>query len=699
MPEYNPQDIEFLALLQRVVEENVADENFGVSELANAINMSRSNLLRRLKKSTGKSVSVFIRQVRLKKAMEMLKNSSQNISEISYAVGFSSTSYFIKCFREEYGFPPGEANKRIQLDSILEEVLPVKGQKRSKNALILAMSLLTVLLVVIGYYVIRSTNEPRSIQIEKSIAVLPFKNDSNDSSNIYLINGLMESTLNNLQKINDLRVVSRTSTEKFRNSIKTIPEIAKELNVSYFVEGSGQKIGDKILLNVQLIEAATDKQLWAKKYSREVTSLFELQEEIAKSIANEVQAIITPLEKVLIEKAPTDNLEAYDYFLKAYDLFEKRTNEDHIKAIPLFEKAIALDEEFALAHAVMAINYYYLDIFKQKKEYLNEINIHSDKALLYDSKLAQSLMSKALYYLHNEEYSLAAPYLEKALEYNPNSAAVINLLSSFYSTYSPNTEKYLEYALKGVQLNVAAYDSMTASYIYLNLSNALIQTGFVDEALKYVDVSLSYFESNPFSNYVKAYMLYAKNHDWAETRKHLFVEWKKDTSRLDILQDLAKSYYFNRDFDSANYYYERFIKMREVAQLDIYRHEHATIALVFEEVGKLEESKRYFADYLDFFSTDQSIYKNLALSVYYAHLNDFKKSIEYLELFSKEDNYMYWVVLFPNDPLVDKIQDSPEHIRLMKKIEDKFWENHRRLRKTLEDKDLLESSSLDIRRG
>src|SRR5690606_34887147 len=137
---------------------------------------------------------------------------------------------------------------------------------------------------------------------EKSIAVLPFKNDSNDSSNVYLVNGLMESTLNNLQQINGLRVVSRTSVEKYRNGTKSIPEMAEELNVSYFVEGSGQKIGDRILLNIQLIEASTDRHLWTKQYRREMRDVFGLQQEIARDIAGKIEVRITPEEAERIGK-------------------------------------------------------------------------------------------------------------------------------------------------------------------------------------------------------------------------------------------------------------------------------------------------------------------------------------------------------------------------------------------------------------
>jgi TolB-like protein/AraC-like DNA-binding protein/Tfp pilus assembly protein PilF len=687
MPDFNQHENDFLSQLTQVVEENLSDENFGVSELAEAINMSRSNLLRKLKKSTGLSVSLFIRQVRLKRAMALLQHSSQNVSEVSFAVGFSSTSYFIKCFREEYGFPPGEASKRK-----LEEPLVVQVEDRpvnEKSRIPWVLAAVTALVLVIAYFVAKPSSQPSLVPLEKSIAVLPFKNDSGDSSNVYLINGLLESTLNNLQKIQDLRVISRTSSEKYRNTSKSIPEIGKELNVSYFVEGSGQKIGNEILLNIQLIEAGTDKHLWAKQYSRQVTSIFELQEEIAISIAAEIQAIITPEEQNLIQKKPTNNLEAYDYFLKGQNQFSNYTDAGFNEAIIFFKKALKLDPEFARAHAGIAISYHFLGMFKEEKQYLSEINEHADKALLFDPKSDEALMSKAIYYMHNKEFVKAVPYLEKALEYNPNSAQVINMLSDFYANYVPNTGKYLEYALKGFQLNIAAYDSSTASYLYLNLSNALIQSGFADEALKYVDVSLDYNPENPFSKYVKAYMLYAKNHDWDETRRLVLTEWKKDTTRLDILQDVAKAYYYIRDYDSAYYYYNKFIDQREAAHLDIYRHQHATIALVFEKMGFKEEADKYFADYLDFAEHDQSIYKDLNLSVYYAHLGDFEKSLKYVESFSEEDNYMYWVVLFPNDPLTDEIKDLPEYKRLLKKIETKFWKSHERIKATLVQKGLI----------
>ena len=269
---------DFLGSLHSVIAANLQNDQFGVTELADLMNMSRSNLLRKVKKETNLSVNQLIREARLNKAMELLRATDLNISEIGDRVGFSSTSYFIKCFREHYGYPPGEAFKKAEnsfhdqelVTNPVDESSPAFAPtKRStfKNRW-LVWSILPVCLIVVLIVYLHNDSAGQGEHSEKSIAVLPFKNESIDSTNVYLINGLMEATLNNLQKLRNLRVVSRTSSEKYRNTQKSIPEMAKELNVSYFVEGSGQKIGDNIVLNIQLIDAITDRHLWSKQYRR-----------------------------------------------------------------------------------------------------------------------------------------------------------------------------------------------------------------------------------------------------------------------------------------------------------------------------------------------------------------------------------------------------------------------------------------------
>ena len=674
---------DFISQVEALLLENVSNEHFGVSELAEAMNMSRSSLLRKVKKHTKLSASQFIRQFRLKKGMEMLRNSSLTVSEVSYQVGFGSTSYFIKCFREYYGYPPGEVGKR----EVEEERVEANFSKQKRWILIGVASLV---LLTVSFFLVKKNPSSAKIEREKSIAVLPFKNESSDSTNVYFINGLMESTLNNLQKIEDLRVISRTSVEKYRSTDKAIPEIAEELRVNYFVEGSGQKVGDQILLNVQLIEASSDKHLWAEQYSRKVGDIFSLQNEVATKITAAIEAIVTPAELEQIRKKPTENLQAYDYYLRALDPFHSRTKEGLDKAIPLFEKAIDHDPEFALAYANIAMSYFFLDVYQTEKQYTEQINKYADKALLYDSRSAESLIAKALYYMYTKGYRLALPHLEKALEYNPNSSAVVQLLSDFYARITPNTSKYLEYALKGIQLDIAANDSIQKSYIYLHLSNALIQTGFVDEAINYVNMSLDYNPQNEYSSYVKAFILYAKNRNIEQTQSLLLKEWSKDTTRLDILQEVAKVFYYQEDYDSAFYYYEKFVDARDRNGLDIYSHEDIKIGVVYEKMGLNDRAKEFFSSYDEYCKQDKSIYQSASMATKYAREGKNDLAIEQLNVFAEQDNYQYWIVLFlEKDPLMEPLKSHPEFDEVIQKIEDHFWENHQTLQASLENKGLI----------
>ncbi len=694
MSDSSPVENDFLSQLTAVVEKNISSEQFGVTELAAEMNMSRSNLLRKVKKLTNLSVSQVISQVRLKRGMELLRKSSLNVSEVSHQVGFSSTSYFIKCFREYYGYPPGEVGKRdAAKDATETEFIPANipttnGFNRKRNFLIRGSIGLIIVLVTASLIYYNTFLFTKSSPIEKSIAVLPFINDSNDSTNVYLINGLMESTLNNLQQIKELKVISRTSAEKYRNTSKSIPEIAKELNVNYIVEGSGQKIGNQILLNIQLIEAATDRHLWGNQYRKDSKDIFELQQEVAKSIAQEIEAIITPDEQKRIEKKPTNDLVAYDLFLKGRNHFIVGDNEKLEKAVSYFNQAIKRDPQFALAYANAAMAFYYIDIFQQEKKYADDIALYADKALLYDPKLAESLIAKALVSMHKKEFQSAIPYLEKALEYNPNSMFAISSLADFYCDYLPNPTLYLEYALKGVRLENALQDSITTSYNYLRLGNAMIQNGFVDESLKYMDLSSKYYPQNPYSNYIKAFILYAKGGSLKLTRQLLLKEFEKDTARFDILQDLGKVSYYMKDFEGAYKYDKRLIKFREARKLDVYKHENLRMAFVQAKMGQQKKSEELLKGYKEFADNDKSIYHHLALSQYYSYQRDYKKSLEHLKLFSKEENFQYWLVLFlDKDPICDK--DNPEIKKVLNDINVKFWSTHKEIKLTLEDKGLL----------
>ncbi|GIL22110.1 MAG: hypothetical protein BroJett042_06230 [Bacteroidota bacterium] len=686
MPE-SPQDTEFLNQLSAKINEHLANEQFGVSELADALNMSRSNLLRKVKKATNLSVSQLISQARLTKGMKLLRTGSFNVSEVAHQVGFNSTSYFIKCFREYYGYPPGEAGKRISEQEPVPVSPPPSSSKKIKWLLLVV--LLTGL-VAAGWFLFPHLKKEEPLAKEKSIVVLPFKNDSSDSTNVYLINGLMEATLNNLQKIKALRVLSRTSAEKYRSSSKTIPEIAKELNVTYFVEGSGQKMGERIVLNIQLIDGTTDTHLWSRQYRREAGDIFALQQEISEDIANEIQAVITPDERSRIQKRPTQNLEAYDAFLKGVDLLKVGGGANLMQSLVHFDEAISKDPAFALAYACAGMACYYLDMFQAEKIYVDKLGAYADKAVLHDPSLAESLMTKGMYYLTRKEYKEALPYLERALEYNPNSTEVLGLLADFYYMYLPNTGKYLEYALMGLTRNAQSGDSVAISYFHLRLANALIQTGFVDQSLEHIDKSLEFYPENSFSRYVRAFVLYAKEGNLKHTRDLLQAEYRRDTTRFDILQDIAKVSYYLEEYDTAYKYYVRFNQYREANKLDVYEHENLIIGKVYELAGEKEKAKAFYERYRKYLDTDQTIYRNLGLAVYYCQLNDSVKAIEHLKLFAREGDVQYWIILFMDKgPNLTETERSPEFIKLMQEVKEKFWANHEKLKQKLEEQGLL----------
>jgi len=194
-------------------------------------------------------------------------------------------------------------------------------------------------------------------ELERSIAVLPFINDSSDQENAYFINGVMEEILNNLQRIKDLRVISRTSVEKFRGQNKSIPEIARELGVNYIVEGSGQKYGTAFRLRVQLIMAARESHLWGESFQQKITEvedIFNIQTKIAESIANELNAVISPEEKKRIEKTPSINLAVYEQYLKARSYYGDFTRESLNKALEFLNSGVEQSPDWAPLYVGLA---------------------------------------------------------------------------------------------------------------------------------------------------------------------------------------------------------------------------------------------------------------------------------------------------------------------------------------------------------
>src|SRR5205823_6851991 len=194
---------------------------------------------------------------------------------------------------------------------------------------------------------------------EKSVAVLPFENLSDEKTNAYFADGIQDEILMRLSKIADLKVISRTSTQHYKSAPENLPEIAKQLGVAHILEGTVQKSGDAVRVNVQLIKAANDSHLWADTFDRKLTDIFSVESEVAKAIADQLQAKISATEKAAIERAPTADLVAFDLYQRAKNLWAGVSNPIHAReklpeAVHLLDEAVARDSNFVLAWCLLS---------------------------------------------------------------------------------------------------------------------------------------------------------------------------------------------------------------------------------------------------------------------------------------------------------------------------------------------------------
>ena len=259
----------------------------------------------------------------------------------------------------------------------------------------------------------------------KNIAVLPFENLSRDPDNAYFVEGIQDEILTRLSKIADLKVISRTSTQKYKSAPENLRDVARQLGVANILEGSVQRSNDRVRVNVQLINALTDAHLWADTYDRQLTDIFAVESEIAKTIAETLQARLTGSEKAMIAAQPTNDTTAYELYHKGRSLWEKRSGDNLPKAIAFYEQAIARDPKYALAYAGLANSYVLLPLYFSvpQRDAMAKAREAALKALQIDPKLAEAhnALGKILNF---DDLDLAGAEREfqRAIELQPNNA-------------------------------------------------------------------------------------------------------------------------------------------------------------------------------------------------------------------------------------------------------------------------------------
>jgi TolB-like protein len=375
-----------------------------------------------------------------------------------------------------------------QKEEVPKEVFKpiVVPKKNNKTKIIIASVIVLALIVVLGYFLIPKSSKPKE-QLEKSIAVLPFKSLSDDPAQQYLADGTMDAILLHLQKFNDLRVLSRTSVEQYRGTKKTTHAIGQELGVSYLLEGSFQKSGDNVRLIVQLIKASSkESHAWANEYDRNWKDIFSVQSEVAQTIAGELHTIITPSEKELIKKIPTANMAAYDLYLNANSYqkdFQKTRNiSSYQNAVTFYKAALEIDSTFAKAYTGLA-NAYYKRYYNEnyfKENFLDTCLILVNKALSFDNQLDEAYYLKGEYYQHaNGHIEEALDNYDKALRINPNFSGAYEAKGFIFTFIKQDYVKGINNFNKA--LNLINGDERP-DFLGWGLGYAYLEVGFIDKA-------------------------------------------------------------------------------------------------------------------------------------------------------------------------------------------------------------------------
>ena len=329
-----------------------------------------------------------------------------------------------------------EVAQRLQLTPAKTRTRVAAGKRSNRKALLIAgiaaLSILVLAGLYFGPFKRQAKPKPQAAAAipEKSIAVLPFENRSEEKANAYFADGIQDEILMRLSKIADLKVISRTSTQHYKSAPENLSEIATQLGVAHILEGGVQKSGDTVRVNVQLIKAANDSQLWADTFDRKLTDIFSVESEVAKAVADQLRAKLTGQEEQVIAAKPTDNAEAHDAYLRglAYTLKTAVTPANSLGAQQYLREAVRLDPKFALAWALLsyvdAVGYVTLTL-QPTVDLQEEARQAAENALTLQPDLGEAVMTKGYYhYACLKDYDTAVRYFEQARQLLPNSSRI-----------------------------------------------------------------------------------------------------------------------------------------------------------------------------------------------------------------------------------------------------------------------------------
>lgn len=693
---------DFIHRVNETVEANLHEEHFGPEELAAKMGMSYSSLHRRIKEIFQKNISQFIREKRLEKAKEILQNENLSVSEIAYKVGFGSPTYFNKCFHEYVGLSPGEYKKSLEIKA--DEV---SKSKKTFHKIFFITGVLAVIFSLV-YYLIsgKISGQKSEFPFEKSIAVLPVKYIGPPAYQ-YQAEGCMEEILDKLMKLEDLRVISRTSVEKYRETSKSIKEIGKELQVSALLESTFQKTEEGLILFLKLYQTENEELIWQKKFQENPANTSVFQNEAAQLVAGELHVRLSPTEKQFLEKMNETNVEAHDFFRQGRNQFfiyqlDNTRKEALDQAAIFFEKALAIDSAHAPSYAALATVYweknYNTNYFEAN--FLDSAFYLAQRALDCNKQSEEAYFIRGKYYYEMNDNRKALADIQNALEINPNFWEAYSVLSRIYTWRQPDFIKAIQNGQKAISLN----QGPGLAELYSQLGFAFASAGFKEEAKMHFKNAFDLSNTGDSSSYYLAVGTIEQYfRDYIKAEKYLGQALSCDSGNVNLLRRLGGNYNLLKNYEKSLYYYKKWIQKKDSLNILDLGEAHR-IGLAYNKTGQPAKANEYFAleeNYCleaiekqrDFAQSSRAYYD---LAAVYAFQGKTEKAYQLLDEFIKNKTFpLWWVNLAKDDPLFEKIANEKRFNELLVQMEKKYLAEHERVKKYMEENNLtLETPNL-----
>ncbi len=505
----NSSDKVFLERVRQDIEDNIGNENYSVESLAEAVGLSRSMLHRKLVKIKGVTASDMIMDARLSCAKKMLEQDQATVAEIAYKVGFNSPSYFNKVYKKYFNISPGEVRKTgaAQLGN---ELIEQEQKKTLSQASRISYSILGVVLIVItmafvsyAAYLLWGDKEGR----EMSVAVLPLNNMTGIEDSDYFVDGMHDALIGELGKISSIRVISRTSTLRYRNSKKYLKVIAKELGVDCIVEGSVVCLGDSLCILIQVIEVfPEERHLLVNQYNDLMPNALIVQSAMAHDIVANINVGLSNNEKEILSAYRPVHPETYKSYLRGMYYLNQGTKESFEKGIQQLRLAIDNDPGDPFAYAGMALGYAIMGHGQLKSEEAFLMAVASaEKAIKLDPDIQEAHCALSILHLYKSwDWALAKDAFENTLRTNPNNAIAHAHFAWYYILFD-NKEKSLHHAYKATLL-----EPFSASY-HSWLGLLYLYFGEYDKAEESARKALELQENIPYGNFAMSRLYLRKN--------------------------------------------------------------------------------------------------------------------------------------------------------------------------------------------